>query len=47
MTREVECHEGKCWEVKQKRVKFFDDLFPENNVVYNIEKDLWKKNFYG
>lgn len=47
MTKEVLCNQGKCFEVSNKMIESFDKLFEEKNIVEKIEKDLWKKNFYG
>ncbi len=46
MIQKVNCHDGKCWEEKKGR-QSFEDLFEEGNIVQNINRDLWKKNFYG
>ena len=46
MQIKVACNNGKCWEVKKAK-QDFEDLFESNNIVDEIEKDLWKNNFYG
>jgi len=46
MEKEVLCQSGKCWEVKKGK-RDFEDLFESNNIVDEIEKELWKTNFYG
>ena len=46
MIQRVACHNGKCWEEK-KGVYHFEELFRDGNIVDNIEKDLWKYEFYG
>jgi hypothetical protein len=47
MKQKVACHAGKCWEVKEAKTNYFEDVFEDNNIVDNIEKDLWKKTAYG
>ncbi len=45
--RKIQCNNGKCWEVKKGNPVAFEDLFEDGSIVDNIEKDLWKHNFYG
>lgn len=47
MTRQVACHKGKCWELKDRGHADFDDLFKADNFVDEIEKQLWRKTVYG
>lgn len=44
--KDVVCHNGKCWEEKGNIIPF-DDLFEKDSIVDQIEKDLWRNNFYG
>ncbi|MEE9525966.1 MAG: hypothetical protein V3V78_05160 [Candidatus Woesearchaeota archaeon] len=51
MLNEVACHKGKCWEVKENdwskpaKSNYFEDLFEKDNIVNQIEKDLWRNYF--
>lgn len=46
MKQIISCHKGKCYEAKGKTAKF-NDLFENKDFVSDIERDLWKNNFYG
>ena len=46
MIQDVICNRGNCKEFDGKK-EFFENLFEDSNIVYKIERDLWKSNFYG
>ncbi len=46
MIQDVICNGNECREFDGKK-EFFENLFGDSNIVYGIEKDLWRNNFYG
>lgn len=44
MKQNIICQSGKCFEESDGQEIHFEGIFRENNIVDDIEKDLWKKN---
>ncbi|MBD3248578.1 hypothetical protein GF336_00855 [Candidatus Woesearchaeota archaeon] len=47
MINKVACHAGKCWEEGKTNTGKVEEMFEDENIVEQIEKDLWKVNLYG
>ncbi len=47
MINKIACHEGKCREEEKTNAGKIEEMFESENIVDQIEKELWKQNFYG
>jgi hypothetical protein len=45
MKQKISCHKGKCFEEKEGKTVFFDEMFENGNIVDDIKKEMYNNSY--